>query len=107
MPWINSRYTVKCAECGEAIFAGERCWWDPDARNVYCEGNECAKEMEDESERGNRTATGILRLHLHEGLAGPKCLDCYHQQSEHGRDGCKRCGCLRRFAQPTGLTTSQ
>ena len=107
MPWIESRYTARCAECKEAIFAGEKCWWEPDSRKVYCEGNGCGEEMALEAlPKGN--APVPLRNHeskvvmltggkgsnkTHAVLVTP-CPDCYHPMGDHNERGCTKCRCV-------------
>ncbi len=97
MHWIESRYTVKCAECGEAIFAGEKCYWDPESRKAYCEGNGCGKEMEEGQEttappRGNL----VISFRPQKPPNITPCTDCYHYMGDHNERGCSKCGCLKR-----------
>lgn len=104
MPWIESRYTAKCAECGEAIFVGEKCWWEPGSRKVYCTGSNCAQEMEAEAEKDkeNTPKGKLLQFPGSQGggktaqLQATRCTDCFHPMDNHTELGCKSCPCLRK-----------
>lgn len=45
MPWINAKYSGKCAECDHQIDEGDRVLFNPDESKVYCET--CGFDVED------------------------------------------------------------
>jgi hypothetical protein len=87
MPWINARYSSRCAECDAPLAAGDRCWWDADTRKVYCATEGCGELVAAEDPAPRRTSP----------RAGwPYCPDCRHAVSAHGPSGCAECPCLRK-----------
>jgi hypothetical protein len=41
--WINVRFEGKCVRCKRPIHTGERAFYYPEDRSLYCEGEECGK----------------------------------------------------------------
>ena len=39
--WLTAKYAGKCAKCGKVISAGERIYYYPNTRTVYCGGDDC------------------------------------------------------------------
>jgi hypothetical protein len=44
--WIVARFPGKCATCGATIRKGDRCYYRPNGRHVYCEPGGCAAAQE-------------------------------------------------------------
>lgn len=39
--WLTVKYACKCSKCGKAIKQGERGFYYPSDRSMFCEGEEC------------------------------------------------------------------
>ena len=39
--WLYAIYSGKCTKCGRSVKAGERIFYYPNTRTVYCDGDDC------------------------------------------------------------------
>lgn len=89
MPWIEARYDTKCRECGVPIRQGDRAFWTPEERSLYCDDNGCGSMMETER-KTSHTIKPKLRV-----TSAYRCPDCGHFGADHNSHGCNLCPCLR------------
>ncbi len=43
--WMNLRFAGTCRNCGKAVAAGVRAYYDPATRSVTCEAADCASNL--------------------------------------------------------------
>lgn len=44
--WIDVRYTGKCSKCSEVLKKGQRAFYYPNGKHLYCQANGCATAAE-------------------------------------------------------------
>lgn len=41
--WINVRYAASCCRCGRRINKGDRAFYFPNGRDLFCDGPDCGQ----------------------------------------------------------------
>jgi hypothetical protein len=44
--WISAKYPSKCAHCGHAIARGERAFYYPNGRYLFCKHDDCGGQAD-------------------------------------------------------------
>lgn len=42
--WISAKFTSRCSKCKEPIFKGQRIFWYPKCKSVFCDSATCGQK---------------------------------------------------------------